>query len=65
MLKKELPTRWALIMDWKKAQKTNTSLRFGEYFVTEYCGTWPKLFNAKDSEALEIIREFYRETQRE
>jgi len=59
--KKELPTKWQLIRAWKQ-----TNLRLGQYFVNEYCNnSWPTLFYANDTVALDIITTLYQQTQPE
>ncbi len=61
MFKKELPTKWELIKNWKK-----TDLRLGQYFVNEYCQhSWPVLFYARDVDALNMITTLYKQTQPE
>lgn len=61
MLKQPLPSKWELIKAWKQ-----TDLRLGQYFVNTYCKhPWPTLFYAKDTDALNMITVFYKQTQPE
>lgn len=64
MEKKPIPPLYELLKEYLAEKETNSSWRLGQHFVSRYCkNTWLELFNAKDTKALDIIRQFYKDTQ--
>ena len=71
--KKPVPPIWDFIKSWLLINESSCGgtfgvppnhIRLGQHFVSEYfVGTHTELFYAKDVRALELIRQFYRDTQ--